>query len=223
MVDNSNLVRAYGITIAERERKEREQRGRCAICSQDSPLVVDHNHDTHQVRSLLCQKCNSGIGYFDENANFLLTAVEYLQQPQLDAKEIPVLSEEGLFARFEIPHWGGQSRDKQFRNRKNQNLKQHYGITIEQYEWLLSEGSGACWICLRPEVRKRNPKSRYLDSLYVDHCHRTGMIRGLLCRKCNTGVGAFADHPEWMISAVAYLERWNGDTTADEIAAFRSQ
>ena len=210
MFDNNRLVRAYGITRAELERKERDQNGRCAICPQDSPLVVDHNHDTNQVRDLLCQKCNSGIGYFEENSRFMLAAVEYLRQPWLDAKDVPVLPDEHLFARFEIPHWEEQSRDKQFRNRKNQNLKQHYGITIEQYEWLLAKGSGTCWICSRPEVRKRNPKSQYLDSLHVDHCHRTAMIRGLLCGKCNTAVGAFDDDPERIANAIAYLERWNG-------------
>ena len=206
---NQSLISRYGLTLAERDRMKLEQEGSCAICRQEKKLFIDHDHDTNQVRRLLCPGCNSGLGYFEENTGLMLSAVEYLNSPRLEPQDIPALPDEQIFARFDIPHWEAQSRDKKFRSQKNQNLRQQYGITIDQYEWLLSERNGVCWICLRPEERKRIQKAQYLDSLYVDHNHQSGIIRGLLCGKCNTGIGAFEDDPERIIKAAEYLEQWN--------------
>jgi hypothetical protein len=57
-----------------------EQSGRCAICrvAPLGPLVVDHNHDTGEVRGLLCDSCNMGLGRFREDAETLRVAAEYL-------------------------------------------------------------------------------------------------------------------------------------------------
>ncbi len=207
--DNYKLVRAYGITKTEHEQMELEQDGRCAICEQAGALYVDHDHDTGQVRQLLCPGCNAGLGQLEENEQVMLSAAEYLDQPGLEPGDIPTLPDDQLFARLEIPNWEAQSRDKKFRRRKNTNLKQTYDISIDQYEWLLAKGNGVCWICLRPEESKRNRKQRYPDALHVDHHHRTGMIRGLLCGKCNNGIGAFADDSERIRFAIEYLEFWN--------------
>ena len=49
------------------------------------------------------------------------------------------------------------------------------------------------------------------ETLCVDHCHATGTIRGLLCRKCNTGLGCYEDDPATMITSLAYLGRSKGD------------
>lgn len=206
--DDYKLTRAYGITTAEREQMEQEQCGRCSICEQLGKLFIDHDHGTGQVRGLLCPGCNAGLGQFDERAEFMLSAVEYLCASWRKPEEIPTIQDIQLFARLEIPNWGAQSRDKKFRSRKNTQLKSVYAISIDQYEWLLAKGNGICWVCLRPEERKRRHKQRYPDALHVDHDHQTGMIRGLLCGKCNNGVGAFSDDPERIRRAMDYLQRW---------------
>jgi hypothetical protein len=56
------------------------------------------------------------------------------------------------------------------------NLQKRFGITIAQYEDMFAKQQGLCAICLKPSKRIR---------LAVDHCHATGRIRGLLCKKCN--------------------------------------
>lgn len=59
-------------------------------------------------------------------------------------------------------------------------LKSTYGITEEQYLQLLAEQNGGCAICGKPPGKRQ---------LAVDHCHKTGVIRGLLCGRCNLGLG----------------------------------
>ena len=203
--------RLYGLTREEYAQKVQEQEGLCAICYKKArtKLLVDHHHESGQVRGLLCRNCNWGIGRFEENAEIFGNAIEYFKQAWLVPREIPTIIDESLFARFEIPHWEGQSRDRKFRKEKNTNLRRAYGINLSQYEWLLAKGGGVCWICHRPETRKRQKEALYPESLYVDHDHATGMIRGLLCNNCNSGIGYFDDNLEKLKAAIAYLEKWD--------------
>jgi hypothetical protein len=77
-------ARKYGITVDEIVRMEEEQEGLCAICRNPEPiegrsLCVDHDHDTLQVRSLLCSNCNRGIGFLQDSVLLLERAAEYLK------------------------------------------------------------------------------------------------------------------------------------------------
>ena len=73
-----------GFTPEEFEQKFEEQGSRCAICGTDKPtgkwkvFAVDHNHETGQVRELLCNECNRGIGLLKDNPDLLMKAAEYL-------------------------------------------------------------------------------------------------------------------------------------------------
>lgn len=71
----------YGLSVEEYSRLDREQQGRCAIhrgVPKSGMLVVDHDHATGRVRGLLCPSCNTAIGLFRENPNYLRAAIEYL-------------------------------------------------------------------------------------------------------------------------------------------------
>lgn len=68
----------YGLTVEERELMEREQNGRCAICLNERPLCVDHDHGTGVVRGLLCQTCNAAIGFLEDDVESLRRAIAYL-------------------------------------------------------------------------------------------------------------------------------------------------
>jgi hypothetical protein len=83
----------------------------------------------------------------------------------------------------------------------NRNLKRLYGISLTEFRDLESKQDGRCLIC------KRKPKAPY--RLVVDHDHKTGQFRGLVCAQCNLGLGAFADDPEALRSAADYLEKNN--------------
>lgn len=90
------------------------------------------------------------------------------------------------------------------------NLKDRYGISLEYYYELLSAQKGLCKICGLPETRVTRPKAKiplgYEPRLAVDHDHSTGTIRGLLCHKCNVGLGNFQDNPELLKKAYKYLK-----------------
>lgn len=90
------------------------------------------------------------------------------------------------------------NRVKFLNQRKNWHLKQMYGISLDEYNRLLEIQNGVCAICF---------KSANARMLAVDHCHKSKKVRGLLCEKCNRGIGMFHDNPQTIISAAKYLER----------------
>lgn len=90
----------------------------------------------------------------------------------------------------------GKSRSPE--NTLKYRLNYHYGITTEQYEQMLTDQNGVCKIC-------KGPDNGPWNCFAVDHCHKTGRVRGLLCAKCNKGLGQFNDDPALLKSAAEYL------------------
>ena len=76
------------------------------------------------------------------------------------------------------------------------NLRK-YGLTVPDFEALLLTQKGFCAICKKYLGRGRD--------MHVDHDHRTGEVRGILCNLCNVGLGAFKDSPQVLMSAARYL------------------
>lgn len=80
------------------------------------------------------------------------------------------------------------------------HLKSNYRLTIELFDSMVLSQNNSCAIC-RTDFDKRKP--------HVDHCHNTGVVRGILCTQCNTGIGYFGDNPALMISASEYINNAN--------------
>lgn len=74
----NKTLRQYGLTEEDYNRMYDEQEGKCGICGKSTTLVVDHNHDTGEVRRLLCNKCNVGLGCFNDNLLLLQRTVDYI-------------------------------------------------------------------------------------------------------------------------------------------------
>ena len=83
-------------------------------------------------------------------------------------------------------------------------LLQTYNLTPEQYNQMFQEQEGRCKICSKHQIDL--PRS-----LSVDHDHKTGKRRGILCHKCNRGLGHFKDDVGLIKTAIAYLK---GDLSA---------
>ncbi|MGZ4126863.1 MAG: endonuclease VII domain-containing protein [Actinomycetota bacterium] len=75
------------------------------------------------------------------------------------------------------------------------HLRRKYGIEPTEFDRLLASQSGLCAVCGLP-----NPTQ-------VDHDHRTGAVRGILCLSCNAAVGAFGERADIILKAIEYLER----------------
>lgn len=88
--------------------------------------------------------------------------------------------------------------------KRNGRLKADFNITLEEYNALLEAQGGVCAICGTKATGVREPGKRE-HSMYVDHDHATGVVRGLLCSRCNFGLGQFRDSPELLLKAVEYL------------------
>lgn len=77
---NRKFKLLYGIDHDDYDRMYEEQDGKCYICRTEYPvLFVDHNHETGNVRALLCNNCNTGLGLFKENEESLTSAIRYLR------------------------------------------------------------------------------------------------------------------------------------------------
>jgi hypothetical protein len=82
--------------------------------------------------------------------------------------------------------------------RAEYKLKARYGINKEKYEEIFKIQEEKCAICQKDGLK-----------LFVDHCHKTNIIRGLLCNNCNIALGGFRDSINALVNAIEYLKRGN--------------
>lgn len=78
-----SVVARKGLTLEQYSEMWLEQLGACAICGgadEGKELAIDHNHETQEVRGLLCQSCNNGLGRFKDDPSLLIRAVRYLRE-----------------------------------------------------------------------------------------------------------------------------------------------
>jgi hypothetical protein len=72
-----DLKRRYGISLKEYSEMLAAQNGCCAVCKEQSDLVVDHCHETGKVRSLLCNSCNRSLGLLKEDPTRIMRLADY--------------------------------------------------------------------------------------------------------------------------------------------------
>ena len=103
-----------------------------------------------------------------------------------------------------IPHNKGKyfrtEKERKILNRYRQ-LKINFVITEKEYVDMFNLQQGKCKIC-------NTHRNELNENLCVDHCHKSNKIRGLLCRKCNAGLGIFKDNTDIINSALKYLQSY---------------
>jgi Recombination endonuclease VII len=99
---------------------------------------------------------------------------------------------------------------------RHNSLMHYFGIDNEQYAKMLVAQGGVCAICDRPERMIRFGK---VQALSVDHDHKTGDLRSLLCHACNKALGAFGDDPARLERAAAYLRHHAASAAPEKEAA----
>jgi hypothetical protein len=85
------------------------------------------------------------------------------------------------------------------------NIKAKHGITKKEYDKLFEESNGLCSVCRKPEQLQWKDGS--IKRLALDHNHKTGKIRGLLCNGCNRALGYIHDDPDIARQLAKYLEK----------------
>lgn len=89
---------------------------------------------------------------------------------------------------------------KRSQGKQQWRLKKLYQLTETDYQKALDSQGGVCDIC------KRVPSGQF--RLFVDHCHESGKLRGLLCSRCNSALGQLKDSIKNLLSAVEYLKKY---------------
>ena len=97
-----------------------------------------------------------------------------------------------------------EARKRYYRTHKDVwtkgQFRRKYGITIEQYQEMFVKQNGNCAICFTHQLELK-------QKLAVDHCHITGLVRGLLCDACNRTIGHAKENPARLRACASYLER----------------
>ena len=95
--------------------------------------------------------------------------------------------------------WRKENPDKFKKSQRRRKLKREYGITIDDYDAMLKKQGYCCAICgsARPDGK---------GNFHIDHNHKTGKIRGLLCYKCNSVLGYAHDNIKILMCAIEYLQ-----------------
>jgi hypothetical protein len=92
-------------------------------------------------------------------------------------------------------------------NREHARFKKvlrNFGLSSDKYQQIMEEQNNLCAICRKPETR-RDKRTGHIMRLSVDHDHRNGVVRGLLCGACNAALGHFDDDCDRLRSAINYI------------------
>jgi hypothetical protein len=87
---------------------------------------------------------------------------------------------------------------------RKRRLRVDYGIDLETYNSMLAAQNGVCYVCRLPETRKARG---VILPLAIDHCHKTGVVRKLLCQSCNTALGCVQEDTQRLRRMINYLEK----------------
>ncbi len=193
---DKTLKYKFGLTLNDYNTKLQEQNYCCKICKKHQSnfiksLHVDHCHKTSMIRGLLCCDCNLGIGNIKESTETLKNCILYLK------KESITIPNDIKIKYSSIKEIG-----------KNSDLKKLYNITLYQYREILKNQNESCSIC-------KIHSSNFKRSLAVDHCHKTMIVRGLLCSPCNLILGRFDESADIFESAINYLESYKNIANLD--------
>lgn len=102
--------------------------------------------------------------------------------------------------REKLREWRSRSPAKTYAYNRDYAYRNKYGITFTEAEEMLASQNGRCRIC------KDQIKLGGTAGPAIDHCHKTGIVRGVLCRACNLGIGCFREDEEIMLSAIKYVK-----------------
>lgn len=179
-------------------------RGACKDCHIEKNKITDDNK--RETRKDYMK------GYAKQNRDRFRRTPE--QQQRYNARRRQAYARDETYRegiKTKVKAYNAKNPDK----KKDQHLREHFGISLTDYQEILAKQKGKCAIC-----GSTTSKVKIAKYLYVDHDHNTGEIRGLLCNNCNFGIGQFKDDVNLLLKAVEYLE---GDHTGKVVDMVQSK
>lgn len=155
---------------------------RCKHCKLEKPFIEFYRNGHGDLNSL-CKICQ------------IARQKKLMQERRKDPIELAKLRKYGRKYYYNKP------AIKRSKCRRAYTLKLRHGLTENEYASLLQLQDGKCKIC--GSIKSNSSIGPHLR---VDHCHKSGKIRGLLCHYCNVALGMFKDNPDILVSALNYLK-----------------
>ncbi|GAA2453257.1 hypothetical protein GCM10010191_84790 [Actinomadura vinacea] len=191
----------YGLTAEQVKEHRRKQGGICVICLRKEASHVDHCHETGLFRALLCFPCNGALGQYEDDPGRMRDSAAYLEGRTYHARsmllEFGVVAIAGHARRlaFKGSLVGEDGvRIRRLETARDDHLRARYGLGQTEIQEIVDMQRGLCAICCdRPAEN-------------VDHDHETGVVRGILCGGCNTGMGQLRDDPVALRRAADYVQ-----------------
>jgi hypothetical protein len=142
-----------------------------------------------------CSKCkqNLPLDYFSPAA--ISNRHPYCKTCMSKANKISKIKNRGTYQKYKV---------KTKLKLRESNMFKKYGLDLNKYKAIHDLQNGLCKICGNPETALQ-PNGREVKDLCIDHCHKTQVVRGLLCHNCNAGIGHFMDDIKRLKSAIDYL------------------
>lgn len=162
-------------------------------CPKHYQRVRRTGHPTLVIRE--CRECREAFTYEAGKGRHRVLCDECVQA-HVKARRVRYNHRQAM-ARTDEPEFQVRLDAYRFRS----NIRQ-YGITPEDFDAMLAAQNGRCAICGEPP--DPDGKGAY-SRLHIDHDHQTGVVRGLLCGRCNQGLGYFKDDPARLSAAIDYL------------------
>lgn len=180
----------------------------CIRCNIEKDITLFRTRKTSSDgRSSTCKECTYGhppLKRYTKNTK------ELVEKECLICKQILKIERFSSFTKGDKIYYQSSCKTCRTRNYNEPNkkknkvgrrrrLKKAYGINEEIYQMMLKTQNNSCKICGHVIEKGK--------VLYVDHCHTTGKVRGLLCPHCNSGLGMFKDNIENLKAAIQYLQQ----------------
>lgn len=202
-LQRTNAVNAGATCAADGCNKAAFARGFC-----HNHYNTDHHHELYaKWRTLRARYPSLYPAHWDIFVNFLADVGERptkLHKLRRKNESLPFSAEN---VQWNAPIMPGMKRGEASKSQtyaREWQLLRNFGITLIQYAEMFKAQDGKCAICKKPETAKDrvgNPRP-----LCVDHCHKTGNVRQLLCNRCNHMLGLVDDDISFLESAIAYLK-----------------
>jgi hypothetical protein len=148
-----------------------------------------------------CKKCGNTLRYTSMTGCVSCTKENSVKRFENgNVKEWVQKNRESVNAYNRKKYHSLSPEEKTKRNRAQQVSL--YGLTLDQYDAMLKKQNGVCAICKKPETRSKK------NNMCIDHNHKTGKVRSLLCDKCNRGIGYFNESISLLENASIYLRNF---------------